>query len=138
MEPGFQRHRPNFGGNIEGEVCKKLQAMTTIIVSLASKRSGEEEGKVTKPSYCKNPREIRIHSIRQKLKSLRCHFQENGNYLGECRMLIVPSKPGTRMDKLELLLREVWEVLYKARSNSSPGPSGITYKVYKNYPKLLL
>lgn len=123
---------------LKGDVCKKLQVITTIIVTLASKRFGEEEGKVTKPPYSKNQREMRIHSIRQKWKSLTCHFQENGKDLAECRMLIVLPKPGVWIYKLELQLREVWEVLYKARLNSSPGPSGIMYKVYKNYPKLLL
>lgn len=73
---------------LTGDVCKKLQVIT-IIVTLASKRFGEEEGKVTKPPYSKNQREMRIHSIRQKRKSLTCHFQENGKGLAECRMLIV-------------------------------------------------
>ncbi len=38
----------------------------------------------------------------------------------------------------ELQLKEVREVVGKARASSAPGPSGTSYKVYKNCPKLLL
>lgn len=34
-------------------------------------------------------------------------------------------------------MKEVQEVVRKARSSSAPGPSGIPYKVYKNCPLLL-
>ncbi|KAJ3585391.1 hypothetical protein NHX12_014110, partial [Muraenolepis orangiensis] len=38
----------------------------------------------------------------------------------------------------ELQLKEVREVVRKARASSAPGPSGTSYKVYKYCPKLLL
>ncbi|KAJ3614742.1 hypothetical protein NHX12_018312 [Muraenolepis orangiensis] len=38
----------------------------------------------------------------------------------------------------ELQLKEVREVVHKARASSAPGPSGTSYKVYKYCPKLLL
>ncbi|KAJ3585686.1 hypothetical protein NHX12_014405 [Muraenolepis orangiensis] len=38
----------------------------------------------------------------------------------------------------ELQLKEVREVVCKARASSAPGPSGTSYKVYKYCPKLLL
>ncbi|XP_052402932.1 uncharacterized protein LOC127949523 [Carassius gibelio] len=38
----------------------------------------------------------------------------------------------------ELQLKEVREVVRKARASSAPGPSGTSYKVYNNCPKLLL
>ena len=41
-------------------------------------------------------------------------------------------------DMSELQLKEVREVIRKARASSAPGPSGTSYKVYKNCPKLLL
>ena len=41
-------------------------------------------------------------------------------------------------DMSELQLKEVREVIRKARASSAPGLSGTLYKVYKNCPKLLL
>jgi len=37
----------------------------------------------------------------------------------------------------EPTLKEVQDILKKARSKSAPGPNGIPYKVYKSCPKLL-
>ncbi|KAL7849977.1 hypothetical protein SRHO_G00193260 [Serrasalmus rhombeus] len=54
--------------------------------------------------------------------------------LGECSILIDPHEP----EVSELQLKEVREVIHKARARSAPGPSGTSYKVYKNCPKLLL
>lgn len=51
---------------------------------------------------------------------------------------IDPLKPDVQFDKIELQLRNVWEVLRTARSNSTPRPSGVTYKAYKNSLKFLL
>ena len=34
-------------------------------------------------------------------------------------------------------MKEVQEVVRKSRSRSAPGPSGVLYKVYKYYPRLL-
>lgn len=38
----------------------------------------------------------------------------------------------------ELQLKEVREIVHKARASSASGPSGTSYEVYKNCPKLLL
>ena len=38
----------------------------------------------------------------------------------------------------EILLSEVKEVVRKARAASAPGPSGLTYKIYKNCPLLTI
>ena len=37
----------------------------------------------------------------------------------------------------QIQLKEVQEVVEKGRANSSPGPNGLTYAVYKRCPKLL-
>ncbi|XP_031418446.1 uncharacterized protein LOC105897391 [Clupea harengus] len=58
--------------------------------------------------------------------------------LGECNNLIEPPEPEVQFDPSELQLKEVREVVRKARASSAPGPSGTSYKVYKNCPKLLL
>ena len=42
------------------------------------------------------------------------------------------------IDPPELQLHKVREVVHKARAGSAPGPSGTSYRVYKNCPKLLL
>ena len=58
--------------------------------------------------------------------------------LGECNILIDLPEPEVQFDMSELQLKEVREVVRKARSSSAPGPSGNSYKVYKNCPKFLL
>ncbi|KAL7868065.1 hypothetical protein SRHO_G00094490 [Serrasalmus rhombeus] len=58
--------------------------------------------------------------------------------LGECNILIDPPEPEVQFDLTELQLKEVKEVVHKAKARSAPGPSDISYKVYKNCPKLLL
>ena len=58
--------------------------------------------------------------------------------LGECNIRIDPPEPEVQFDMSELQLKEVREVVRKARASSAPGPSGTSYKVYKNCPKLLL
>ncbi len=57
--------------------------------------------------------------------------------LGPCDALITPPEPSSDFDLNEPCLREVEEVVRRARSSSAPGPSGVPYKVYKNCPKLL-
>ncbi len=57
--------------------------------------------------------------------------------LGPCDVLITPPEPSSDFDLKELRLREVEELVRRARSSSEPGPSGVPYKVYKNCPKLL-
>ncbi|KAF7643275.1 hypothetical protein LDENG_00242430 [Lucifuga dentata] len=58
--------------------------------------------------------------------------------LGKCNILVEPPDPDVHFDMPELQLKEVREVVHKARASSAPEPSGTSYKVYKNYPKLLM
>ncbi|XP_060938981.1 uncharacterized protein LOC133018922 [Limanda limanda] len=204
----------------KGEADRKLRAMTTIIVSIAAERFGEEEKKSSGTSYSKNQRAVRIHNIRQEMKALKSQYKAAGQEdriglaqlmcilrknirvlrraewhrrrrcerarkraafianpfkftkdllgqkrsgklassqedidqhlkqtysdpvreqeLGECNNLIEPPEPEVQFDMSELQLKEVREVVCKARASSAPGPSGTSYKVYKNCPKLLL
>ena len=48
----------------KGEADRKLQAMTTIIVSIAAERFGEEEKLRPGTSCAKNQRAVKIHNIR--------------------------------------------------------------------------
>lgn len=196
----------------KGDAERRMQTMSTIIVSMAVERFGVEEVKVTKP-YTK------IHNIRMELKTLKKQYKEAGEQacgplvelhyilrkklitlrraeqqrrrrrerarrraafirnpfkftkqllgqkkggrlisakgeinqhisdtfidpyrekeLGQCDALITPPEPVEAFNLREPLLKEVQEVVRKARFRSAPGPSGTSYKVYKYCPKLL-
>ncbi|XP_057679566.1 uncharacterized protein LOC130908003 [Corythoichthys intestinalis] len=60
-----------------------------------------------------------------------------GQELGPNRALISPAPPTAEFQLTEPSLKEVEEVIKAARSASSPGPSGVPYRVYKRCPKLL-
>ncbi len=64
---------------MRGDVDRKMQAMTTILVSIAAERFGEEvkEGG-SKGSHLKNQREERIHNIRQEMKTLKQQYKQAG------------------------------------------------------------
>lgn len=57
--------------------------------------------------------------------------------LGKWDLLVDPPPPTNGFDIREPLLREVQEVVKKARSSSAPGLSVVPYKVYKSCPRLL-
>ena len=56
--------------------------------------------------------------------------------LEECEKLIAPETPSELFDEKEPTLKEVHDVIRKARAASAPGPNRIPYRVYKNCPKL--
>ncbi len=64
---------------MRGDVDRKMQAMTTIIGSIASEQFGEKlkEGG-SKGSHSKNQREERIHNIRQDMKTLKRLYKQAG------------------------------------------------------------
>ena len=51
--------------------------------------------------------------------------------------LIRPSQPGISLDLSPVKLKEVSDVIRKARAKSASGPNGVTYAVYKNCPNLV-
>lgn len=57
--------------------------------------------------------------------------------LGQCDILVDPPPPTKDFNNRETLLKEVKEIVRKARSSSAPGPSGVPYKVYKYCPLVL-
>ncbi|KAL4001244.1 hypothetical protein ACER0C_006543 [Sarotherodon galilaeus] len=59
----------------KGQVEQRLKTMTTIIVSPAVERFGQEEKRTAKPLYTLNNRANKIHQLRQELKSLRQQFK---------------------------------------------------------------
>ncbi|CAC5424244.1 unnamed protein product [Mytilus coruscus] len=48
--------------------------------------------------------------------------------LEECEKLATPDEPKEQFDESELKLKEVQDVLKKARASSAPGPNGIQYR----------
>lgn len=57
--------------------------------------------------------------------------------LGPCKTLITPPEPTLAFNTREPTLKEVEEVVKAARTSSAPGPSGVSYVVYKRCPRLL-
>lgn len=53
----------------KGDVGRRLQTMTTIIVSMAAERFDVGEGRGAKQPYTKNQRAVKIHNIRKELKA---------------------------------------------------------------------
>ncbi|XP_061747756.1 uncharacterized protein LOC133545995, partial [Nerophis ophidion] len=72
------------------------------------------------------------HHLKQ-IYSDGCREQD----LGPCRSLINPPTPTLDFNGKEPGWKEIQEVVRRARTISAPGPSGVPYKVYKNYPRLL-
>ncbi len=58
--------------------------------------------------------------------------------LGPCEKLIKPPEPATQFNISGPTLKEVKDTVMAARSSSTPGPSGVPYRVYKQCPKLLV
>lgn len=55
----------------KGDVERRLQTMTTIIVSMAAERFGVEQERAAKEPYTKNQRAAKIHHIRKELRALK-------------------------------------------------------------------
>lgn len=62
---------------MKGETNRKLQAMTTSIVSITAEQFGKEEEKGSRTPYSKNQKAARIH-IRQEMKALNPPYKETG------------------------------------------------------------
>ena len=57
--------------------------------------------------------------------------------LGDCPFQILIPDPSSPFNMSELKFDEVSAVVKRAIAGSAPGPSGTTYRIYKNCPKLL-
>ena len=57
--------------------------------------------------------------------------------LGPCEALEKPPEPVAQFNTSELTLKNVKEAVMATRSGSTPGPSGVPYRVYKQCPRLL-
>ncbi|KAK7915663.1 hypothetical protein WMY93_011424 [Mugilogobius chulae] len=89
----------------KGDVDKKLLSLTTMIVNIGAERFGQEERK--EPSiggHPMNKREIKIHNIRQEMKSLRRQYKYAGEYerLGLAHLMSIQRK------KIGVLRRAEW------------------------------
>lgn len=82
-------------------------------------------------NLCCSKKEIDLHL--HSTYSDPCRQEDLGQY----DILVEPPPPTKDFNTKEPLLKEVQEVVKKARASSAPGPSGAPYKVYKNCPLLL-
>ena len=203
----------------KGAPDRRLQTMSTIIVSYASERFGLVKTDKNNTTYNKNRRANTIQELRKQLRTLRkqhkqaseeerqplaelreilrtklksirraeghrrrrrerarkrtsfisnpfnftrkllgdrrsgqlvCSAEEVNCYLsktlsdpakekelGQNKCLITPAPPTSDFDLREPAWKEIQEVVRAARSASAPGPSGVTYCVYKRCPGLL-
>ncbi|KAJ8008617.1 hypothetical protein DPEC_G00106740 [Dallia pectoralis] len=99
----------------KGDAYRRLQAMTSIIISLAAERIGVEEKKAVNRPYIMNNRANKIHQLRQELKSLKRRFkearEEEKGPVGELRAIL--------RKKLMTLRRAEWH--RRRRDNFSDG-----------------
>ncbi|XP_054628013.1 uncharacterized protein LOC129179159 [Dunckerocampus dactyliophorus] len=76
----------------KGDVDRRLQTITTIIVTYGTERFGVEERKSTRPNYTMNRRAEKIHQLRQELRSLARQYkaasEEEKPPLAELRNII--------------------------------------------------
>lgn len=88
----------------KGEADRKLQALTTIIVSIAAERFGEEEKKTVTTTYSKNQRAVKIHNIRQEMKALKSQYKAAGQEerTGLAQLMCILRK------KIRVLRRAEW------------------------------
>lgn len=87
----------------KGAANRKLQAMTTIIVSIASERFGEEK-KSSGTSYSKNQKSMKIHNIRKEMKALKSQHKVVGEEecIGLAQLMCILQK------KIRVLRRAEW------------------------------
>lgn len=62
----------------KGEVDRRLETMTSIIVSYAVERFGLSDSKNPKTKYILNRRATQIHKLRQELRGLKKQYKVAG------------------------------------------------------------
>ena len=112
-------------------------------------KTKKERGKARK-SFLANPykyakglfaekRSGRLQCSKEDLeKNIESTYSDHDRYSEVTAMpgLKKPSAPGIPFDMSDLRAKEVESFVKKARSKSSPGNDGVSYKVYKNCPRL--
>ncbi|TWW81809.1 hypothetical protein D4764_01G0016240 [Takifugu flavidus] len=115
------------------------------------RRKGKERAKKCK-AFITNPFSFTKRLLGQKKSgSLTCPVEGINHHLnitfsdplreqdlGPCEALVKPPELVVQFSTTEPTLKEVKEAVMAARSSSSPGPSGVPYRVYKQCPKLLV
>ncbi|KAJ8359538.1 hypothetical protein SKAU_G00160630 [Synaphobranchus kaupii] len=113
----------------KGDMERRLRTMTTTMVSIAAERQVPGQRR-SGPLAC-SEEEVDLHLHNNFSDPIRDQDLRN------CEPVIRPPEPTEAFDLREPLLKEVQDVVKKARSRSAPGLSGTSYKVYKHCPKLL-
>ena len=114
-------------------------------------RNKRKKKQKAREEFSKNPFEF-TSKLLGKARSgrLECPKEEVEEYLAkthddEHRLmpldenpdLYKPEDPIMTFDESDIKLKEVKDIVNKARAKSSPGPSGINYQLYKKCPKIL-
>lgn len=98
-----------------------------------------------------NPNKLTKEVLRQKRSGLltcsedtinkylrRPYSDSRRNHpLGVCESLIYPPQSTMDLNLKETSLMKVQDIVKRTRASSAPGPNGVSYKAYKNRPKLL-
>ena len=82
----------------------------------------------------------RLASSQEEIENYlkRTHTDEQRETpLGDCPRVLPEKQPEVAFELKEPTWKEVQDIVKKARAGSAPGPSGVSYKVYKKCPKLL-
>ncbi|TWW68228.1 hypothetical protein D4764_19G0000260 [Takifugu flavidus] len=114
------------------------------------RRKGKERAKKRK-AFITNPFSFTKRLLGQKKSgNLTCPVEEINHHLnitfsdplreqdlGPCEALVKQPEPVVQFNTTEPTLKEVKEAVMAARSSSSPGPSGVPYRVYRQCPNSL-
>lgn len=87
-----------------------------------------------------NPKSGRLMCSKEEVEASVSEAHGNPNRevpLGDCPFQVPLQEPHTPFDMSDFTLDKVKAVVRKAWAGSTPGPSGTTYKIYKNCPRLL-
>ncbi|XP_062872774.1 uncharacterized protein LOC134334411 [Trichomycterus rosablanca] len=138
-----------------GALSELRQILRSKLITLGRaewhRRKGKERAKKRK-AFITNPFSFTKRLLGQKNSgTLKCSVEDINHHLkttfsdplreqdlGPCEALVKPPVPVVQFNTAEPTLKEVKDAVMAARSSSSPGPSGVPYRVYKQCPKLLV
>ena len=133
------------------QLRKELRSRLIILRRAEKLKNKQREKKKARESFFSNPFRF-VSDLLGKPKSGRLESKQseveesikNGHSdplkaepLGECPLSLHPVEQKVPFREGDIKLEEVKEIVMRARSASAPGPSGITYRVYKYCPRLL-
>jgi hypothetical protein len=134
-----------------GILIKELQQRLMSLMRAERLRNKKVEKRKANDGFIKNPYGYAKGLFRgEKSGKLGASKEEVDEYLQktysdcdrdvgvvEAAWMVRPTCPGKEFNLSDITLKEVREVVKKARGKSAAGPNGISYKVYKRCPSIL-